>query len=1758
LGVELLEARLAPAIITVNTLNDETSAVDGTISLREAIAAINAGADSGDVTHTGGNYGSSDTIQFSSGLTGTITLSGGELAITQSVQIIGPGSGQLTVSGNNASRIFDLTGTGLTVSVSGLTLATGSAGSGGAAQNLDASTTVSFNTCVFNNNQANTNSGGALSGQNFNVSNCTFTGNTAAFNGGAINATNLTVTACTFTNNQSNSDGGGLIASSGTAAIVNSTFYGNSGNNGGAIDSKGSAVFTITDCTFSNNTASNQGGAIAVSAGSVTLTNTIVAGNTAAGSGPDVSGTITSGGSNLVGNTSGSSGFGASGDILNQPPNLGPLTNNGGPTQTMALLFGSPAINAGNPSAAPATDQRGVARSGKTDIGAFEYPGKVVNTNDSGPGSLRQAILNVNADPGTAVDTIFFAIPGPGVHTIALTSALPAITHPVIIDGYSQPGAVANTSSSGDNAVLLIELNGTSAGINTNGLTIAAANCTVAGLVLNRFGGNGILLSGAGATGDVIQGNFIGTSTSGTTALSNAGAGVALLLGAGHGIIGGATAAARNLISANQSSSIQINGSGSNSIQGNIIGLDATGLQTANGSMGNQGDGIQLNNSSNNTVGGTSLLSLTNGLTEAGNVIGGNLGFGVDIKSASSLNVVAGNFIGVGIDGTSAADSTAVSLGNQSGGVAINASSGNTVGGQTRVSATQNTAFTGNVISNNGGFGVKIANSSTGNLVAGNFVGTAFDGTTARGNASDGILVLNSAQNTVGGVAGLNGAQGGTNPIVNGNFEAGNVGFTNAFSPTGLGSTQSYAVTTNPYPLNASATSYGDHTTGTGNMLALNGPSSAPATAWSETVTVIPGVNYTFSLWVSSWYPSNPATLNFDFNGTTIGSFTSPSTAGVWQNFSTNWNSGTNTSVTINIVDTNTNASGNDFALDDISLSANAVPPGNLISGNAGNGVDIVGSTAQQNSVQGNYIGTDVNGTNALPNATDGVRINTSSGNIIGGTGNSGNLLSGNLGRGITLTGAAGNTMSGSSSTATNNLILGNLLGTQINGTSTLGNGLEGIYVTNGANSNIIGGGPSTFVSIPNAGFETPVVGTNTYQFNPTGASWTFSPYVYGSSGVGIAGNGSAFTTDNPNAPEGTQVAFIQDAGTISQSLSFVGGTYTVSFFAARRGYDPGGLQTLQVLIDGSVIGTFTPSALSYVSFTTSTFTVSGGAHTLAFHGLTVNDSTALIDQVSVTSTPGAANTIAFNNGAGVLVGVDASHPAFPPTLDASGGAGNAILQNSIFSTGGIVLNGIGNNLQVAPVFTSVIPASLGGGTTTINFTLANTVSSATPNYRIEFFANDANDPEGKTYIGTVSLTGNGGTVSGQFTTTDPMAANPAFMTATATKFVSGNPTDTSEFSGAAGTFSDTFTRPDAPDLGAGWRIPPLPAKFLFAYRRQLAFGGFRLQNNAAVSWGTSFSAEQVTGLSSVNPTLTADVNAGNAQTIAAGLLARLQSNGDCYAAILTNTGVAEIVLLHAATNSLTILGSASAGTNTAMLQFLVNSSTLSLYLNGSTSPLVSVTDTTLATAGGVGIFAWGPNGIIDNFSVSDASPGSLSSHAVVAKNLSTGIDNTTGLKLANLAPDTNYVIGPGGTGGSIGVVPTAWTQNIANGYVADAASSSSAWITPGSPTNNYFMNVGTYYFQTVVDLTGFDAISAQITNFRYSADNQLMAIYLNNNVIYSNPTGASEEFHSFIDLGTLAQGQFQPGVNILRFEVYNGGLPMALRIEGTVTAVPT
>jgi hypothetical protein len=148
-------------------------------------------------------------------------------------------------------------------------------------------------------------------------------------------------------------------------------------------------------------------------------------------------------------------------------------------------------------------------------------------------------------------------------------------------------------------------------------------------------------------------------------------------------------------------------------------------------------------------------------------------------------------------------------------------------------------------------------------------------------------------------------------------------------------------------------------------------------------------------------------------------------------------------------------------------------------------------------------------------------------------------------------------------------------------------------------------------------GFETPSVGTGTYgafQYQPSGSPWTFGV------GAGVAGNGSGFTAGNPDAPQGTQVAFLQAYGSFSQAITFAAGTYAISFQAAQRGNGNASSQTFQVLVDGNAVGTFTPGSTSYATYVTASFTVSAGAHTITFVGLDPDglDNTAFIDQVMI------------------------------------------------------------------------------------------------------------------------------------------------------------------------------------------------------------------------------------------------------------------------------------------------------------------------------------------------------------------------------------------------------------------------------------------------------------------------------------------------------------------------------------------------------------
>jgi hypothetical protein len=164
--------------------------------------------------------------------------------------------------------------------------------------------------------------------------------------------------------------------------------------------------------------------------------------------------------------------------------------------------------------------------------------------------------------------------------------------------------------------------------------------------------------------------------------------------------------------------------------------------------------------------------------------------------------------------------------------------------------------------------------------------------------------------------------------VVNGSFETGNIGFASehsfAVSNTGEGQ---YGIGPNPITWFTTFSSFGDHTSGSGNMMYVNG-STSPAVVWRQSVAVQAGSSYEFSGWVASMYSGSPASLRLSINGIVVGDAWEPSTTvGVWTGFSTTWNSGLQSTAILEINNTNTSFDGNDFALDDLSFhSTSAVP----------------------------------------------------------------------------------------------------------------------------------------------------------------------------------------------------------------------------------------------------------------------------------------------------------------------------------------------------------------------------------------------------------------------------------------------------------------------------------------------------------------------------------------------------------------------------------------------------------------------------------------------------------------------------------------------------------------------------------------------------------------------------------------------------------------------------------------------------------------
>jgi predicted outer membrane repeat protein len=290
-----------------------------------------------------GDACANSTIKFVGDM--TITLTSGELVIGKNLTIDGVGH-SVTVSGNNASRVlYVIDGSFM---LQNLTVTGGNALAGGGLyiDNSLGSPTATINNVTISGNTASLTGGGIDNHAIAILTNVTFSSNSASIGGGMYAGGNVTLTNVTFSGNSATSSGGGL-ATSGSGTLTNVTISGNSASSGAAGIEKRDSHITR-------------------------LTNTLLAGN----SGANCSGNpfIRNSANNLDDGETCRFGS-ANGSLSNTDPLLGTLGNYGGPTQTIPLLAGSPAINAGTNTGCPATDQRGVPRpQGKAcDIGAFEF-----------------------------------------------------------------------------------------------------------------------------------------------------------------------------------------------------------------------------------------------------------------------------------------------------------------------------------------------------------------------------------------------------------------------------------------------------------------------------------------------------------------------------------------------------------------------------------------------------------------------------------------------------------------------------------------------------------------------------------------------------------------------------------------------------------------------------------------------------------------------------------------------------------------------------------------------------------------------------------------------------------------------------------------------------------------------------------------------------------------------------------------------------------------------------------------------------------------------------------------------------------------------------------------------------------------------------------------------------------------------------------------------------------------------------------------
>ncbi len=601
----------------------------------------------------------------------------------------------------------------------------------------------------------------------------------------------------------------------------------------------------------------------------------------------------------------------------------------------------------------------------------------VSTTADVGPGSLRAAMYYATDHPGSVVKfNILPTDPGysNGVFNIHLTGHLPPlVSNGMVIDGSTQPGFAGQPLIFVDGSQIIPETF-----TSNSGLLIYSSSNQVKNISFSGFNWNGLTLEFADATNNTIAGCWLGLDATGTNAAPNAYQGILFASGAGHNIVGGTNANARNVISGNAEYGIWMSDSNTtgNTVLGNYIGTDASGSVA----VPNPGGGIGMfYDSVGHVIGGTNAL--------ARNIISGNGNAGIWLSGPGvSNNLVQGNFIGLDAAGGTAIPNTFAGM------YVLNGASGN--------------AILNNVISGNYSEGLRISDAgTTANLVQGNFIGTDATGTSVVPNGFLGLGLYSGAVSNI-----IGGTTIGARNVISGNASEG-------LRIQGVGASgnliQGNYIGTDP----SGTSSLPNGWTG---LTIFSGATSNVIGGTSVGARNILSGNWTYGLVVSdpgtsgNWIQGNYLGLAPDgstalpnYVGVLISSSATGNTLGGTAGGARNVISGNNGSgIEISYGAAGNFIQGNYLGPDATGASAvanggegiylhdgasgniiggPAVGAGNVISGNNYRGIYAVVTNTGGNLIQGNFIGTKADGVSALGNHWDGVVFfNGASSNVVG------------------------------------------------------------------------------------------------------------------------------------------------------------------------------------------------------------------------------------------------------------------------------------------------------------------------------------------------------------------------------------------------------------------------------------------------------------------------------------------------------------------------------------------------------------------------------------------------------------------------------------------------------------------------------------------------------------------------------------------------------------------------------------------------------